>query len=189
MPLPQQVINQLSQETPETTGWFSGTLTFSLVVLVLMFVIYGGMLALYEPYLNNQITNTQAQLTRLSQSISSNDESQLITFYSQLNNTQTLLQKHVLFSNFLSWLAQNTEANISYSQLSFTSTANDQIVLTGTAPSEADINQQLALFQASPSVDNVAISNVAQASNSSQWQFQLTLTMDPKLFLSSPQTQ
>lgn len=180
MALPQQVINQLSQEPAETPGWSSGVIFFSGGLLVVTLLIYFFMTLIYEPHLNSEILSTQNQVVQLSQKISPGDQANLITFYSQISNLQSLLQDHVLFGQFLTWLGQNTEANVYYSQLSFAS--GDQITLTGNAKSEADVNQQVAIFEASPEVEKAVVSTVGLSASTGLWQFTATLIMSPSVF-------
>jgi Tfp pilus assembly protein PilN len=183
MPLPQQVINQLSREPAETSGWSAGVVFFSGALLVVVLIIYFAMTLGYEPYLNSQISSVENKINTLSQSISSQDQTNLLSFYSQISNLQTLLSQHVFFSQFLSWLDSNTEANVSYTSFSFSS--GNEISLTATASSEADINEQIAIFQGSPEVENVAISNVGAATGSGGgFQFSATLLMNPSVFTS-----
>jgi Tfp pilus assembly protein PilN len=188
MPLPEKVIEQLGHETLHTQGWALGSLFFSGGILFLTVAIYFGLTLGYEPYLQSQFTNAQNQVNTLGNSVSASDQSQLIDFYSQIANLQTLLQQHVLSSQFFSWLEQNTEANVYYRSLALTQ--GDQISLSGVASSEADVNQQVAIFENSPEVSSVAVSNVAAPSLlGSGWIFSVTLIMNPSVFLVPSQSQ
>jgi hypothetical protein len=186
MPLPENVIAQLGKEPSGTPGWAGGTLFFSGGVLFLAIVIYCGLAFGYEPYLQNQLSSTQNKVSALSQSISTSDQSQLVDFYSQLSNLQTLLSGHVLSSQFFSWFEKNTEANVYYE--SFSLATGDQVTLSGSAASEADINQQVAIFENSPEVSSVTVSNVsAPELLQSGWKFNVILVMAPSVFSSSSQ--
>lgn len=188
MPLPEKVIEQLGQESPKTPGWAWGALLFSGGVLFLTVAVYFGLTLGYEPYLQSQLTSMQNQVNALSNSVSASDQSQLINFYSQIANLKTLLQQHVLSSQFFTWLEQNTEANVYYHSLALTQ--GDQVSLLGSAPAESDINQQVAIFENSPEVSSVAVSNVTAPSLlGSEWTFSVTLIMNPSVFLSSTQSQ
>jgi Tfp pilus assembly protein PilN len=188
MPLPEKVIEQLGQETPQTQGWALGALFFSGGILFLTVVVYFGLTLGYEPYLQSQLTSAQNQVNTLGNSVSASDQSQLIDFYSQIANLQTLLRQHVLSSQFFSWLEQNTEANVYYQSLALT--RGDQVSLSGVASSEADVNQQVAIFENSPEVSSVTVSNVTAPSFlGSGWTFSVTLIMNPSVFLTSSQSQ
>ena len=138
MALPQQVIESLSREPAETPGWSFGLLMLSGGIFLLALLIYFGLTFGYEPYINTQISQLNLKLSTLSKSISADDQAKFSVFYSEITNIKTTLQSHVSFSRFLLWLSKNTEANVYYSHLSFSS--GNQVLLTGLAPSEADVN-------------------------------------------------
>lgn len=178
MPLPEKVIEQLGREPTSTQGWAVGALLFSGGLLFLALLIYAGLSFGYEPYLQSRLTSEQNQMNALSQSIPASQQTQLIDYYSQIANLQSLLQTHVSAPEFFSWLEKNTEANVYYQ--SFTLTSGDQIALTGVGSTEADVNQQIAIFENSPEVSSVSVSNVsAPELLQSGWNFSLTLIMDP----------
>jgi hypothetical protein len=188
MPLPEKVIEQLGQEAPKTQGWALGALFFSGGILFLTVAVYFGLTLGYEPYLQSQLASAQNQVNTLSNSVSASDQSQLINFYSQIANLQTLLQKHTFSSQFFSWLEQNTEANVYYRSLALTQ--GSQVALSGTASAEADINQQVAIFENSPEVSSVTVSNVTAPSLlGSGWSFSVTLIMNPSVFSASTQSE
>jgi hypothetical protein len=185
MALPQQVINQISRDTDNTPGWSFEIILFCAGLLVLSLAVYAGISFAYEPYLNSQLTKNQTDIATLSQSISSSDQAKLITFYSQISNLQSILATHVLSSQFFSWLEKNTESNVYYSQFALAS--GNQITLVGNAGNEADVNQQIAIFESSPQVKSVAVTNV-QLTSMGLWQFTASLIMSPSLFLAPPTT-
>lgn len=184
MPLPENVVAQLGREPAKTQGWAGGAISFSGGILFLAVIIWAGLQFGYEPYLNGQLGATQKKVTDLNNSISASDQAQLVDFYSQTANLQTLLQKHTLTSQFFSWLESNTEANVTYT--SFSLTLDDHALLGGTAASEADINQQIAVFENSPQVSSVSVSAVTAPLIPGQaWTFRANLAMTPSVFLSS----
>ena len=187
MPLPEKVIEQLGREpSTGTQGWAVGALLFSGGMLFLTLVIYFGLTLGYEPYLQSQLSSTTDKVNALDQSISTGDQAQLINFYSQIANLQALLKSHTLSSQLFSWLEANTEANVYYQ--SFALSSGDQVTLLGAASSEADINQQIAIFENSPQVSSVSVSNVsAPQLLGGGWTFNATLVMNPSVFLSSSQ--
>jgi len=183
MPLPQQVINQMSQERADTPGALSGMLIFSGILFVITIGIYMGILFVYQPIVNNNLTAIQEKVSTVDQSISSGDQAGLVAFYSQMVNVQSLLNNHVLFSQFLSWLEQHTEANVYYSQFSFSS--GNQITLTAFAATQADAIQQIAIFESSPDIRSVVIPSVAVSGAAGYYTFSATLIMNPALFVAS----
>ena len=175
MALPQQVIERLSREPPKTPGWSFGLLMFSGVIFFIALLAYFGLTLGYEPYLNGQISQLNAKIDALAKSISPDDQARFITFYSEITNLKSVLGNHVFFSQFLAWLEKNTQANVYYSHLAFSS--ENRIMLTGNAKSVTDISQQIAIFEAAHEVNSVGLSAVSFLPASGQWQFNVTLTM------------
>jgi Tfp pilus assembly protein PilN len=187
MPLPQQVIEQLNKEPETSQGWATGAVVFSTGVLLLLAVLYFGMKFGYESYLNNQVSQAQDQAIKAGQSISAGDEHQIINFYSQITNLNTALANHVYVSAFLGWLENNTEAKVYYQNLSLSS--GGRVSLKGIAATEADVNQQIAIFESSSKVSSVTVSSVAAAqSPATGFEFDVTLTMDPSVFAAGSAT-
>jgi len=184
MALPQQVVEQLNQGSRRTPGWSSGIILFSGSILFIIVVVYAGLQFGYQPYLNGQLSSLESQAQKVGQSVSPADQASLVTFYSQINNLQSLIKNHVFFSQFLTWLEQNTEANVYYTSMSFAS--NDQITLLGVAKTQADVSQQVAVFEAAPEISGISLSNVVLASVANEWTFNVVLTMKPSVFLWTP---
>jgi hypothetical protein len=180
MALPQQVVEQLNQGSRRTPGWSSGILLFSGSILFIILLVYAGLQFGYEPYLNAQLSSFDSQVQKLGQSISASDQANLVTFYSQINNLQSLIKNHVFFSQFLTWLEQHTEANVYYTNMVFSSGA--QVALVGIAGNAADVSEQIAAFEAAPEVAAVSLSNVAYSSSVNGWIFNVVLTMHPSVF-------
>jgi hypothetical protein len=183
MPLPQQVIEQLGREPETSQGWATGAVLFAGGVFLLVAVMYGGIKFAYEPYVNNQILQAKNKIANVDQSVSVNDEQQIVDFYSQIANLNTALTKHVYVSTFFGWLEKNTEANVYYQNLDLSS--GDRVGIKGIAKTEADVNQQIAIFEASPQVTSVVISNVSTAQGGAGFEFDGTLIMDQSAFSST----
>ncbi len=184
MALPPQVVEQLSHGSERTPGWSSGILLFSGSILFIVIFIYAGLRFGYEPYLNGELSSLESQIQKVGQSVSPSDEANLITFYSQISNIQFLIKGHVFFSQFLTWLERNTEANVYYTSLVFAS--GNQITLNGAAKTSADISEQVAVFEAAPEVGAVSLSNVTFSPSLNNWTFGMVLTMRPAVFLWAP---
>lgn len=185
MALPQQVIERLGREPPKTPGWSIGILLFSGGILCIALLTYFGLIWGYEPYLDSQIAQVNTQISTLAKSISADDQTKLVTFYSEIANLKSILANHVLFSHFLSWLEKNTEANIYYQHLTFS--AGNQVVVSGIAKSEADVNQQMAIFEAAPEVKTVTLSGISLVGTTGDWQFNMSLVVDPAAVLRASQ--
>jgi hypothetical protein len=181
MALPQQVVEQLNQGSERTPGWSSGIILFSGSILFIILFIYAGLRFGYEAYLNAQISSLNGQAQKMGQSVSASDEASLVTFYSQISNLESLVKGHVFFSQFLTWLERNTEVNVNYTSMSFA--AGNQVTLAGMAKTSADVSEQMAVFEADPSVSLVSLSNLTFSPTANEWTFNLVLTMQQSVFL------
>jgi uncharacterized protein (DUF486 family) len=184
MALPQQVVEQLNQGSHRTPGWSSGIMLFSGSILFITLFIYAGLKFGYEPYLTGQISSLDSQAQKVGLSVSASDEATLVTFYSQISNLQSLIKNHVFFSQFLTWLEQHTEANVYYTSMVFTS--GNQIALTGTAKTAADVSEQISVFEAASEISATSLSNVAFSPAGNDWTFNVVLTIDPSVLLWTP---
>lgn len=183
MPLPQQVIDRLAREPAKTPGWSTGIILFSVVLVVIAFGAYFGITLIYEPYVASQISTVNNKINTLAVSVSSADQTNLISFYSEIANVRTALANHIYFSRFFTWLEGRTEANVYFTSMSLS--AGDTVGLSGVAANESDVNQQIAIFEAAPEALQTTVSNVSFLSATGKWQFTVTLKMDPSLFLAS----
>ena len=181
MPLPQEVINRLSQDRPPEASWSSGMLWFAFGLFAVAAIIYAGMAFVYTPYLNNHLNTVSNQLNQGIQGVNADQAAAIATEYSQVVHVKSLLQGHVVFSNFLTWLSKRTQPSVYYGSLQYLS--NNQIALAVLARSENDINQQMAIFESDPAVSSVTLSNISLASVSGYWQANMTLTIKPSLIL------
>lgn len=176
MALPQQVLERLSREPPQTPGWSFGLLFFSGALLFIALLAYFGLTLGYEPYLNNQIDGITTQINTLAKSVAPNDQAQLVSFYSEITNLQQVLRNHVTLSPFFAWLEKNTEANVYYT--SFSLSGGNRISIGGYGATEADVNQQVAIFEAAPEVRSAQLSSVTLSPQTGNWQFSMTLLMN-----------
>jgi len=180
------------RETQGGHGIAGGALLFCGGMLIFVLALYFGIAFAYTSYVNSQITSLKQEISTANQSVSPAKEQQIIDFYSQTSNLKTILAGHVHTSQFLQWLGNNTEANIYYQSLDLT--AGYKATLKGIAKTEGDINQQIAIFESTSTVESVVVSSVAVAQpqpgtsvTSPGVSFTLTLTMLPSLFTSITQ--
>ena len=175
MALPQQVLERLSREPPQTPGWSFGILFFSGGLLFVALFIYFGLTLGYEPYIQGQIAGVTTQISTVAQSISPQDQAQLVKFYSEISNLNRALQNHVTLTPFFAWLEKNTEGNVYYTNLAFS--GGNRIALSAKAPTEADVNQEISILEHAPEVQSATISNITLDSQTNQWSFSISLIM------------
>ncbi|HVM76731.1 MAG TPA: hypothetical protein VMU07_01090 [Candidatus Paceibacterota bacterium] len=179
MALPESVVQQLGREAPQTPGWSLGIISFGGGILFIAVFLWAGLAYGYKPYLDSQASAVQGQIASVEKSVSLDDQTSLIGFYSQLSNLRTLLRKHTLTSNVFPWIETHTEPNVFYS--SFNLASDDSLNLTALAKTEADANQQIAIFESSPDVQTLTVTGV-NFQPSGYWQFTAKLVLNPSVF-------
>jgi len=183
MPLPEKVIEQLGRDEPKTPGWSTGLISFSAGILFITIFLWAGLQFGYKPYLDAQTQKIEDQINQKNQAISPADQAALVNFYSQLVNVQQLLRGHLVPTNVFVWLEAHTEQNVYYT--SFTFSAGGTLTLAANARTEADANQQIAIFESSPEVKSFNVSGVSPGTNGGFWQFSVTMALDPSIVASS----
>ncbi len=173
MALPEQVIDKLSREQVDTPGWSSRLLMFSGTVFFISIAVYAGIVFGYKPYLENQIASLDNQIKTYGQQIPPEEQTKLISFYSQIANLRNILGSHIVSSQIFDWLEKNTIPAIYYSKLDLLSPSN-QLNLAGYSKSMDDFSKQAILFQNNPLVERIAINSVTAAPGD-LWQFDITL--------------
>ncbi len=182
MALPEKVIEQLGREGPRTPGWSFGIISFAFGFFFIVVVIYVGITFGYEPYIAGKISADKAAMDQLNKSIPAADQTKLIGFYSQVSNLKSLLANHIVASQFFAWLEKDTEANVYYQSLGVGS--GNVVNLTGTAKTQADLDQQIAIFETAPEIISVSVTSVAPADGGG-FTFNATLVMTLSLFTHS----
>ncbi len=175
MPLPEKVVEQIGRDTSQSPGWSFGLISFSGGILAIVLITYAGLTYGYQPYLANQTAKVQDEISQTEQSISPTDQTELINFYSQISNLQTLLQGHTNGTAIFTWLENHTESNVYWSAFSYSNSGT--MTLTANAKSEADANQQIAVLESAPEITTLTISGIAFTDN--VWQFTANITIDP----------
>ena len=176
MALPQQVLDTLSREPPKTPGWSVGLLSFAGGLLFVVLAIYFGLLYGYKPQLQKSLDQLTTNMDTAVEAIPASDENTLVSLYSQIVNIKEALAGRTTLSGFLEWLGKNTEANVYYTNFSFSS--GGRVALQGVATTEADVNQQAAVFEAAPEVKSVNVSSVSLDQATGRWNFSISIVMN-----------
>lgn len=163
----------LSAQTP----W--RILILTLVVFIFTVLIYFGMLFGYGPYLKSKTRTLDQKLSVLNQSVDEIQQKQIITFFSQMTNIQTLLSKYKTFSQIFDFIERNTYPKVSYSDFKF-SAAEMEIKIEGTAPDYNYLIKELALYNQSPEVKTVHLENSSSQEGSKDVRFSVKLILDPQ---------
>lgn len=182
MALPQKIVEQLGRSPVKTPGWSSRLLMFSSTIFMISFGVYIGLIVGYKPYLETQIKKLDDQILKLGAQIPESDQQDVVKFYGQIVNLRTLLNTHVLGSRFLTWLEQNTQANVYFTSLSV-NLQGGQVSLAGRARAPVDVAEQNNIFLArKPEVQSVLMGGVALEEKAKLWDFTFTLILNPAYF-------
>jgi len=158
--MPQYTQSALEEELKRAeklpVGWPWRLLLFSIIVLGATVASYLGISLGYKPYLNSQIKTLDAKIAGLSQSVGEEQQKNLVTLYSQLNNIKKLLDSHTNASKIFDLLEKNTKPQIYYFSLNL-SLAGKNIELDGSAPSFGVLAEQLEVFKQIPEIQKVSL--------------------------------
>ena len=174
MALPEQIVERLSHEPVRTPGWSSRLLMFSGTIFFISLALYIGIVFGYKPYLEKEVANLDGQIKSFGQKIPPEEQSRLVSFYSQISNIQGVFRGHVASSKFFEWLEKNTETNIYYTRMNLLSFSG-QVSLAGVSKTVEDFSKQLVVFQNSPLVQRVAVNSFSNVPANNMWQFDMTL--------------
>ena len=178
MALPQKVIEQLGREPPKTPGWSSQLLMFSSTIFLISLFIFFGLKYGYEPYLNSETNQLKNQLEAFSQKVPVEKQAELIAFYSQLANLNTILKKHNSAAPIFAWLEANTETNVALTNIQLLAATNE-LQVTGSGKTMDDVNQQMVDFASqTDTVMHLAVAGVTFSPDTG-WQFNVTITFVP----------
>lgn len=171
---------QLKRPDKTPIGWPWQLFTFGMIALSLSLFVFLGMKFGYLPYLNAQIKNREAELKTLEKSITEEQKQTLISFYSQLINSDTLLKSHKFGSKFFDALEKNTHERVYFADL--TLMGEEKIAkLNGIAPSFEIVSEQLDLFKKTSGVDKVSLES-AQVRDKEGIYFSITLNLNDLIF-------
>lgn len=186
MALPQNAVEQLSRRSHDSSqGWFGELLMFATTMFFLSIAVYLGLRFGYRGYLDSQNNQYKKDINTFAQKIPQDQQERLVLFYSQLQNLNSLLDRHVTLSKFYPWLEANTVTSVYYTKM-VGNIASAQIGLSGQARTLADFAQQLKQFQDQiGEVNRVSFNNVTLGPRGF-WQFDMTLYMKPEFFALNP---
>ncbi|MEK7181246.1 MAG: hypothetical protein AAB738_02850 [Patescibacteria group bacterium] len=181
MALPQNVSEQLSRVPIRAPGVSGQLLMLTCLLFFISLASYVGLEYGYKPYLEGEIQKLDKSIADYTAQISPAEQSNLINFYSQLTNLKTLLAGHIFGSRFFEWIEKNTQINVSYQNLRFDA-VQGTISVTGQAKTIDDIGEQVLILNQLPEVKKITLSGITAAPNK-LWQFNLAVTIDPKLVI------
>lgn len=184
--IPSELEAQLNPATKIKNFFIYGIVTLCFILLV-----YGGMLV-YQIILFYQVENMQKQVNNIEAEIISYRpwQRKALLFNDKLNKVIDLFNKHVYWSNVLTFLEKNTLPNVYYTN--FTGTIDGTFNLNVTTTDYQTAVDQIALFKQSPQVLSVSVTTISATTNSNNSEsnnnqsatvsFNMTLIVNPTIF-------
>lgn len=169
----------LTREEKVPSGVPQRFLAFSFLVLILVILGYFGLAYGYAPFLHNQINDGKAKLDELGQRISADDQKELTRLYSQISNTQKLLNSHVLASRAFAFLETNTSRKVTYTGADL-SVPDRRLALNGAAVSYDELVGQLAAYNRAPEVERINLESSEAVGGVVR--FKVSLIFKPEVF-------
>ena len=165
VPQPQQPsYDQVSRRASRSPAWFGQLIMFSVTLFILALVGYLGIVFGFRPYLESRVNTLDEEIQAFSQQVPADEQARIATFYSQIANLRTLLNKHTTTSAFLTWLERATVTRVQISKVNVNLNSR-QIQITGLARTATDVAAQIVNFQNQPGVERVDFRNTSEAAN------------------------
>ncbi len=183
MPLPQKVVDRLTQGSVTTPGLAGQLLLFSGTLFLIGLFVYGGIVFGYRPYFERQRKSLNDKIQAFVQEIPATEQDKIISFYSQLENIRNLLDRRVSLSAFFAWLERVTQQNVYFRQLSI-DVPSGKVNFVGVAKNLTDVEEQLAIFERIPEIQSAAMDR-ASFTNDKTWEFSGTLLLLPSVFVAT----
>ncbi len=177
---PSLLSEQLKKREVVPTGWPWQLFTLGIIAFIMTIVIYFGIKIGYTPYLNSKITVEEKKISDFAKSVSDSQKKELIGFYSQFVNAQSILDAHRISSKFFDNLESNTHQSVYFTDLNL-STVEKTVRISGIAPDFDVLSNQLDLFKKIPGVVKVSIDN-AQARAGAGISFSVLIVFNSEMF-------
>lgn len=131
---------------------------FGAILFFASLLFYIGLSAGYESFLRRSIQSLENQRESLAAQLTGEDQKNLVTLYSQIVNLRTLLGDHVFAAKLFPILERNTHPDVAYLTLNL-SVPDRELVIEGVAASYDALVSQLAIYEAAPEIERVALQN------------------------------
>jgi len=158
--------------------------TFSFIIFIGLLATYAGIEFGYKPYLNSRIKSLDQKIAALTQSISEEQQNNLINFYSQLVNLKDLINSHIVTSNLLELLEKNTYPEVHYTGLTL-EIKGKEVKLEGLSPNYEFLIKEMELLRKLPEVERIFLesSNYEELTKEMKGvKFTLRIFLTPQFF-------
>jgi hypothetical protein len=181
-------VNLVRGEIVKFFDWQRGIL----ILLVAVFITVAALSGMYwgiswwgSSNQSIQSSNYLQQYFKISKEIKDLDPqvNEVVNFKNRLDQVNFLLERHIYWTNFFSFLEDNTLSDVYFS--GFSGTVNGNYVLGATTDSLDAIDAQTKKLLANPFIKEARVDSgtVSGANGKPVVTFSLTFTLDPKIFL------
>jgi len=146
------------------SGWLAKFLRFAVILFLIVSVIYLLLHYVYLSFLDRQIGNLENKIKGLEQEIPTQDREEVTTFYSQLINLRTLLEKHLYPSQVFERFELITHPKVAFINFDYDFEEN-RIKVDGYTQELKALSQQLLAFQRTSDFEKVNLSDIRQSAN------------------------
>lgn len=172
--------SELAKQHDAAAGWPWRLMTLSLIVLLTVGAVYGGMkFGFQDAYLTRQLKQADADAAAVLKTVTPDEQRQIFNFYSQLSNIDLLLKKQGKGSAYLDLVEKNTLKAIIYTAMDMK--LDDKVVVVkfdGKTSAYGVIVQQLDLYKKMANVKDVKLTGARTASQAADgilFSIQITL--------------
>ncbi|MDO8557530.1 MAG: hypothetical protein Q7R98_03685 [Candidatus Jorgensenbacteria bacterium] len=152
-------------------------LIISFIIFALAIFIELGLAFGYEGYLNGKIAAADSQIQTLAASVAQKQQ-EFVTFYSQVVNLKSVLEKRSFTANVFTFLERNVIAPVYFTEADI-STPRQEVALKGFAPTLGDLSRQIAVIEADQkNVKDVVLNEVNLQGGGVGFSFTITFTPD-----------
>lgn len=120
-------------------------LAFSFIIFAISVFMAVGLSLGYEKYLDSKITNADSRIKSLTASVEQRQQ-EYVTFYSQVANLKSILEKRSFTANAFAFLEKNTINQVYFSEADMDIKKNE-LKANGFATTLSDISQQIAVME------------------------------------------
>ena len=161
---------------------------FGLLFLIALLIFISSIAAaaasfVYTGYLNAQIASKSKSLALAEGAFDPGAIQDLVRIDSRLTQSKTLLANHVAVSGVFAFLAQQTLAQVSYKNFTFSLNADGSAVVTldGTADTFATVALQSDQFGGNKLLKNVVFSDINVDPSGNGVSFSVSVNLDPSI--------
>lgn len=140
--------------------------------LVSIFVYFGLRFG-YRAYLEKQESRVTASIEGLAEQVSSDEQEQFVTLYSQIVNLKTVLDQHRFTANTFPLLEREVVSGVVFTAADFDA-ASRRLRLDGTAGSLEELAVQVAEIEKAAEVEMITVDKVSLSGSSAAFTISVT---------------